>query len=704
MEVGFTYTAWLDSNPIPTSNLVTVTQPDYHEISVARTEVASGKVANQLVRFIVAASERNGTELGLPPQTPLPVINSSSNELAGARLRFLAPDEYPRDLAVPIIAFLENSDGHAVRANGLLKAAGHPDIQIRRGVGSGLLAPDHSADPLNYVADLPGLQINKIIRLESNTTWSAASEILNSDVTWPENSRIHITTNLTITAGSTLTIGAGTIVRLNSHADITLNGKLVINGTSEHPVVFTPNSQTEPWGGFMLRTSASELIASGTIFTGSGADPNWFPKNGFSSHRNEQCLFFLEMTPRVSLTNCAMIDLAGQLGHATTGGSVNFTRCLVQRCTTGGEYTGASFHVNDSAFIECPADTSAFVDGDNDGLYLVSGTHGFTNTLFGWTKDDGIDAGASGAGLVEIENCWFESIFHEGMALSGTGKNVRIRNTVFLDCGQAYECGYEGPDVFADHCLSLANKSGARFGDNYPNIGLYTGFLRVTNSILIYNHRDIFGRTWRANKWTNELAQMDLRGNLLTTADTNHPQNTVWDPSKDAARLASFQNAPIGHVGIALAVRPGQTSLANFPEGLPVALSSFCTNEVSVDYILEGSDGTISGGTLDFIPGETRKFISVPHSDGVLRLGLTRAQNADLTGPSSTYLQNLPSSVPLDRLSIARFGGEAVVYWADPTFTLEEADAAPGPWRQSVTAKSPSAVVATGNKFFRLRR
>ena len=644
------------------------------------------------------------TEWGLPPQTPLPVINSSSNELAGARLRLLAPEEYPFDLAIPIIAFVENSDGHAVRANGLLKAAGHPDIQIRRGVGSGLLAPDQSPDPLSYVAELPGLQTKKIIRLESTTTWTPSANVISGDETWSANSRIHVTTNLTITAGSTLSIGAGTIVRLDSGVDITLDGRLLINGTQEQPVIFTPKSQAEPWGSFLMRTSTSELIASGTIFTGSGADPDWFPKNGFSSHRNEQCLFFLETTPRLSLTDCAMINLAGQLGHATTGGLLSFTRCLVQRCTTGGEYTGASFRVNDSAFIECPADTPAFVDGDNDGLYLVSGTHGFTNTLFGWTKDDGIDAGASGAGLVEIENCWFESIFHEGMALSGTGKNVRIRNSVFIDCGQAYECGYEGPDISADHCLSLANKSGARFGDNYSEIGSYTGFLRVTNSVLIYNHRDIFGRTWRANKWTNELAQMDLRGNLLTIADTNHPQNTVWDPSRDGARLASFQNAVIGHVGVALAAWPGQTSLADFPDGLPVALSSFCTNKVSVEYIIETNDGIISGNTLDFSPGETRKFIPVSDFNGVLRVGLTRMQNADLTGPSSIYLQNLPGSTPVDRLSIARFAGEVVVYWPDPTLTLEEANVVIGPWRPSATATSPSAVVATGSKFFRLRK
>jgi hypothetical protein len=132
----------------------------------------------------------------------------------------------------------------------------------------------------------------------------------------------------------------------------------------------------------------------------------------------------------VTLTDSSAIYLAGQLGHAYNGGTFNFTRFLMQRTTTGGEYTGASFTVNDSALIECPDATSNFVDGDNDGLYLVSGTHNFTNTLFGWTKDDGIDSGGDGVGRLHYEQCWFEATFHEGNSFPASRTPPRAERSI----------------------------------------------------------------------------------------------------------------------------------------------------------------------------------------------------------------------------------------------------------------------------------
>src|SRR4051812_29002852 len=188
--------------------------------------------------------------------------------------------------------------------------------------------------------------------------------------------------------------------------------------------------------------------------------------------------------------------LSGQLSHAVNGGTFTLTHFLMQRTTSGGEHTGAAFNMNDCAFIECPDDTANFVDGDNDALYIVNGTHGFTNTLFGWTKDDGVDSGGSGSGLLSFQNCWFESTFHEGNSLSGVGKVINHFNSVFINCGQGLEDGYDSPSGTMNHSLSTANLIGARLGDNYANS--YAGFLRATNSFLIYNYRDAWGMEWKS--------------------------------------------------------------------------------------------------------------------------------------------------------------------------------------------------------------
>jgi hypothetical protein len=645
-QAGYSYGVFLNAQPVQAGIAITVNRPDFYDLYAWRTnQSAPFDVASTRVRFIVRDTTRGDTEWGLPPQTPMPVIQSSSNEFAGAQLRLIMPQDFPTGYEIPVVAWAVNDEGHAVRANGLLSADGHPSIQMKRGVGSGFLVATHPAGPLDYTPHLQGVLTNKVVNLESSTTWTPVSGVLGAATVWPENSRIRVTTNLALDAGSTLTIGAGTIVLLNPRVNITNNGAIVINGTVERPVVFMPISRAQPWGGFFMRTASGSIEGTGVIFTGSGADPS-----GGAGHRSEQCLFLVDSTPRITLTDSAAIYLAGQLGHSYNGGTYTYTRFLMQRCTTGGEYTGAQFTVNDSAFIECPDDSSNFVDGDNDALYLVDASptrpHGFTNTLFGWTKDDGIDSGGGGYGPLRYQNCWFEATFHEGNSLSGY-KDTRVWDTVYYDCGQGIENGYNGPTNRMDHCLFVACQVGARHGDNYPSIGNYDGRATVTNSILLYNHRDVFGYNWHSGTgsgWTQAVGQMFIDNNLLTTFDTNFPNNAAWNPVADAGRLRAFQTAPIDHVGVALATRAGQTALSNFPDGIPVALSTFCANEVTVEYATEATDGTSLTGTLHFAPGQVRNYIPAPPAFiGVLRVALRSPQHADLTGTSEVLFQNVPA-------------------------------------------------------------
>jgi hypothetical protein len=148
-----------------------------------------------------------------------------------------------------------------------------------------------------------------------------------------------------------------------------------------------------------MRNGTASVTGTGVIFTGSGAVPDWFGTGGNpTSHRREQALFFVNNTQSVSLTDSAAVYLAGQLGHAASGGTFTFDHFLMQRVTSGGEFTGSTWNVNDSAFIECPDDSVNFINGDHDALYFVSGRQAFTNTLLGWTKDDIIDSGGSGYG------------------------------------------------------------------------------------------------------------------------------------------------------------------------------------------------------------------------------------------------------------------------------------------------------------------
>ncbi len=124
-----------------------------------------------------------------------------------------------------------------------------------------------------------------------------------------------------IAAGATLTIGSGSVIVVDPGVEIAVEGRLVVNGTVERPVVFTCRDRKIPWGGFVFEKSTSRGEFTGTILTGSGADPSWFDNNPGhgSSHRHEQCLLYLSNGANVTLTDCWLVENHGQAGHGEDG-------------------------------------------------------------------------------------------------------------------------------------------------------------------------------------------------------------------------------------------------------------------------------------------------------------------------------------------------------------------------------------------------
>ena len=641
-ESGYDYTVELNGNPIETDVSVEVDEPEYYELYVYRRERSSGAEQSELVRFIVRASERGNSEWGLPRWSPQPPIDSAAAEFAGAQLKIIAPAEYPMGLEIPVVARVQDDSGNRLGINGVISAVDFQDqpLQLLRGVGSVFLPAAAEPNIISYAAEIHAPQTPRQITIEAATAWQTISEDITASADWGENARIHISglsgDLLTIVSSATLTIGAGSVIIIDPNIEIAVQGNLVVNGTTERPVVFTPRDRAVPWGGLLFESNLSRGQLTGAIFTGSGADSKWFSNNPGhgGSHRKDQCLFYLSGGANVTLTDCYLVDNYGQAGHGENS-YLTMTGCLVQKCTTIGQYNGGEVIFEDCALIEFPSAAAAYNDGDNDAMYLTNGTHSLTDCLIGWALDDGIDAGGSSRGSVTVTNCWFESCYHEGMALSGP-KNIYINDSVFLNCGQGIECGYDAPDVNAVNCLCTSNMVGARFGDNY-DWNYDNGFLTVADSFLLFNNRDIWGRAW--DNWTVHLDQMDIRSNYLSAANTNYPDNWIWDPQGDPNQgdlLQPFLSTPAAAVGIGLATDGDVFDLADISNKIPVRLSTFTTISVDVDYTIETEDGLHESGSLHFIPGETVKYIEfeIPPIEDLeeLRVILTNPVNAELTG------------------------------------------------------------------------
>lgn len=666
-EAGYTTAATLNGTPVTVGGTVTVTGAQYYELFVTKTPTGGGVPETRQVQFIIRASERGSSESGLPAWVPYRLVNDAPSAFAGGVLNIVAPAQWPKGMPIPVAALLHDSLGEGLRLNGVVRTTSFPTapIQLRRGFGAVLLPSVETAGAINLDAAVNGLSKTVPVTIENSTTWTNVSGSLASSTTWGANGRYHVTSTLTIPAGSTLTVAAGTIVQVAPGAEIVVDGTLQVNGTSASPVVFTPETPSTPWGGVELNVSTSRVIANGTIFTGSGADATWFDTHsGYSSHRKEQALFLVGASgAELHLSDCWAFDLKGQAMNSKSGAVIDLKRTLIQRCTTGGELNGSTVTVDRSAIIEIPSDDTTFVDGDNDGIYLTNGTQSITRTVIGWTKDDGVDSGGNGGTgtVTTMTNNWYDSVFHEGNSLSGV-RNVTFTGCVFSNCGQGVEDGYTngsdngatGPTAVVDGCLFNSNLVGVRFGDNYN--WYYNGTIEAKNSLLVGNfYHDAWGFDWTSWSYAPS-AKLNVHDCLLTEANPKHPQNTPWSAAA-AARLASFMPVPDSNVGVAIHSWVPQADTSKFPSEFAVRLSTFSSRAVNVDYKviaktdpLSETEATLASGTLAFTPGETVKTVSTPVTSperyALIRVVLSNPVNAEITGEESWYFKTPPGADP----------------------------------------------------------
>jgi hypothetical protein len=143
---------------------------------------------------------------------------------------------------------------------------------------------------------------------------------------------------------------------------------------------------------------------------------------------------------------------------------------------------------------------------------------------------------------------------------------------------------------------------------------------------------------------------MDIRSNYISQANTNHPTNTLWDPARDGWRLAHWMTTPPdAPVGLGFALRTNQLALTNLFSGVPVRLSSFTTNFVTVNYAFQDGGGApLAAGALTFAPGETLKRIYPAGFDlsaqNTVLLVLNDAVRGDLTGRTNVlFTGNVPA-------------------------------------------------------------
>ena len=713
-----TTTATLDGLPIAVGTPIAVPVASYHEVAAESRTAGNVLVDSKFVRFILRdvvrmAGNDPGTEDGIPPHTPYKTVYDAPSAFTGKTLKVIAPAAWPANLPIPMAAKLVNGSNETVRLNGLVTLGGFPSttILMRRGWGSVVAPAQTAAGVVALNASLNGATFApQTVNIEAAPAFTNVSGVIASSTAWPANSRINVTGALTINAGVTLTVGAGTIVKVytgngtsGSAAEIVVNGSLVVNGTEANPCAFVPATAGANWGGIELPTSTSLLSANWTLFHGSGEEQNWFDTHsGYSTHKKQQALFLVSGTlasgsatgAHLQLADCFCFSLAGQEMNSKARVWIDLSRTLMMRAVTCGEQNDCKVTIDRCALMEFPSETSDFVDADNDAIYLTSGDLSITNTVIGFTKDDGVDSGGNGGnspfGTVnpltgntvtryDSTNNWYEGTFHEGNSLSGT-RNVYFTGCVFLNCGQGVESGYsaaagaDGPNGFIDSCLFVNNMVGVRVGDNYGPGYNYNSTADVKNSLILNSgFHDVWSYNWHptnANAWiyldattNNTLGRpwFKVENNLISQPDPlHHPLNTQWNPANPshAALIAPYMPVPGSAVGVAISSYAAKQSItASYPGTFTVRLSTFSSQSVSVNWKIIGkfdafseSQVVLGSGALTFPPGETLRTIAAPvaspASYALIHVALSDPVNAEVTGDAWFIQQPDPNLVP----------------------------------------------------------
>ena len=636
---------WLDGSRIPSGTWLDVSRPGFHELNSIEQLPGPGGVQSHRVRFVIE-SMRGQAEWAVSPWTPRPMVASgqaiNANAEGTVRLGLFMPTGFPAGLPVPMVAMMLDQQNRRVNYNGQL--VGEHSITMKRGVGSGLLQQVQSK---KYIFKAGLLSVDKTITVD-NSQWQAVQGTVAKATIWKKDSRIHVTSNLTIPKDAALTIQQGCVIKLAPKIEVTVLGKLTIEGTRETPVVFCPETPSAPWGGITLRGDSASAEARWTFVTGSGGNPWWFVANSIAgTHRQEQAAFFLGEGAKGEFSDCFFIENPGQAFHGESA-QLTLNRCVVQRCQTVGQFNGGSVKIHDSVLIDFPSDNDTYDDGDNDALYFTLGDHEITGTLIGWCKDDGIDAGGDSPGTVTVSDCWIESCFHEGLALSGADKKVRILDSVIINCGQGVEVGYLSPNVALEHCFLTGNGIGARFGDNYD--GAHLGFLSMTSSISIFNQRDVWGMS--RGIWEEKISRMNIAQNHLSKPHQSFPDNWAWEPAEHSGLLSTFLSGAMFVPGIGFRGwdRPED------PTRISVGLSRPASQPVHVRFkvLVASKNGeagnVVADGKLVFQAGETAKDVSLQILDitgtDSFKVELLEAKNGELTGPKSVIFQAQETEAP----------------------------------------------------------
>ena len=465
------FNSFLNDQRVDLFSSITIDRAGYYELKV--DAVTYTDTIAVLYQFVIVDGERGGAEWGIKKFTPRAIEEKS---FSISDFDFIYPSSFPIDLNLPIIFRSKAPRSSWSDFYGTLNV---DDLEttIKNGIGS--ISIPVARTKSNIQVEFNG-QVENLSLTDVEPTYEVLNGQITSNRILDEGGYYHINSDLTIGSSVIFQIPQGCIVKVDEGINIYNEGTIEITGSAEAPIVFTCANPTSQWGGFISIGNNSNIDVMHAIFMQSGFHDSPSYQYG---HAKRQALF-LQDNSDITFMHSFALDNIGQIFYLENGSNLTIDNSLVQRAKTAGEMVNSQIVISESTFTDFPEYSDRYMDEDNDCIYLTKSDATISNSAFMWSKDDGIDSGSSEGGNVEVDNCYFEGIFHEGLALSSGSnviKNHSISNCTFINNGQGIELGYSSPNhnVAVTNCYFDQNLIGVRYGDNYD--AQNSGFMELTN-------------------------------------------------------------------------------------------------------------------------------------------------------------------------------------------------------------------------------
>jgi hypothetical protein len=347
---------------------------------------------------------------------------------------------------------------------------------------------------------------------------------------------------VTVDSGATLRLKSGVRILMPEDASMIVQGRLLVEGAQENPVIIAPNENSIQWGALCFVNAADSSIVSHLRIIGATKGPDFDRdraaisgyRSRFSLHHvsvdNVQAPIFAQFG-NVSFIDCALhTTVAGDLINVKSAGFA-----LIENC----ELRGNESYDSDG------------IDLDHVARGIIRGNRIYN--IYGFNSD-AIDLG-EGCPNVLIENNVIYNVADKGISIGG-GSVAIVRRNVIANSGQGAGIKDFNSHGRFEHNTFYANQQGIACFEK--NTGHGGGNAEAVSCI--------FANSALASTFVDGLSRLEVSYSLSNTDELPGFSNIRAEPGFINNLLLSPRSPAIDR---------GDPALPNDPDGSPPDIGAF---------------------------------------------------------------------------------------------------------------------------------